>query len=413
MNLRRRGILAELPSEVAALTAVAFMVALGFGVVAPAIAPFAERFGVSRTAAAAVISAFALARLVTAPLAGRLVDAIGERLMLGLGIGIVAVSSALAGLSQSYWQLLVLRGLGGIGSIMFSVSSISLLYRVTPSHMRGRAQGAYAGGFLLGSIAGPAVGVIASWSLRAPFFLYAATLAVAGALGLYSLRHSELAVAGRPVRHAPGGFAEACRERRYLVALSATFAESWAVVGVRSALIPLFVIGPMKLGNAWNYAAFFVVSIVSGVLLGPVGRYADRRNRMPLLAVGLSAGAIALVLLPSLASPIGLVLSALLLGVAGAVLSVVPGAIVGDIVGDSGGTVGAPHDPAGAASSGAGRGGSVVSAYQMASDAGSVAGPVVAGWLADHAGFGWAFGVAAAVVLSPMALVARRRGVTV
>ncbi len=120
----------ELPTEVRALVVVAFMVALGFGVVAPAIPLFAREFGVSKTAASAVISAFALMRLVTAPFVGRLVDALGERVVLASGIGIVAVSSLLAGLAQAYWQLLVLRGAGGVGSIMFSVSAASILVRV-------------------------------------------------------------------------------------------------------------------------------------------------------------------------------------------------------------------------------------------------------------------------------------------
>ena len=48
-----------LPSEVRALVGVAFMVALGFGLVAPAIPLFARQFGVGKTAAGAVISAFA------------------------------------------------------------------------------------------------------------------------------------------------------------------------------------------------------------------------------------------------------------------------------------------------------------------------------------------------------------------
>ena len=114
----------------------------------------------------------------------------------------VAVSSLLAGFAQTYWQLLVLRGAGGIGSIMFSVSAASLLVRVTPSHLRGRAQGVWAGSFLIGMIAGPAVGTVATFSLRAPFFLYAGTLVVAGAIGLGALRHSELA-ARQSARTAP------------------------------------------------------------------------------------------------------------------------------------------------------------------------------------------------------------------
>ena len=150
--------LKELPSEVRALVGVAFMVALGFGLVAPAIPLFARQFGVGKTAAGAVISAFALTRLLTAPFVGRLVNAVGERIVLAAGIGVVAVSSALSGFAQAYWQLLVLRGAGGVGSIMFSVSAASLLIRVTPSHQRGRAQGVWAGSFLIGLIAGPAVG---------------------------------------------------------------------------------------------------------------------------------------------------------------------------------------------------------------------------------------------------------------
>ena len=55
---------AGLPREVAVLTAVAFAVAVGFGVVAPAIPVYAREFGVGRTAAGAVISAFAFMRLV-------------------------------------------------------------------------------------------------------------------------------------------------------------------------------------------------------------------------------------------------------------------------------------------------------------------------------------------------------------
>ena len=145
----------DLPPEVRALTGVAFMVALGFGLVAPALPLFAREFGVGKAAAGAVVSAFALMRLVMAPFVGRLVNAFGERVLLAAGIGVVAVSSALAGLAQSYWQLLVLRGAGGIGSIMFSVSAASLLVRVTPSHLRGRAQGVWAGSFLIGLVARP------------------------------------------------------------------------------------------------------------------------------------------------------------------------------------------------------------------------------------------------------------------
>ena len=41
----------------------------------------------------------------------------------------------------------------------------------------------------------------------------------------------------------------------------------------------------------------------------------------------------------------------------------------------------------------------MLSRYQMCADAGQIAGPVIAGALADAAGFGWAFGVSGALML--------------
>src|SRR6188472_3195734 len=171
-----------------------------------------------------------------------------------------ATSSALAGLSQSYWQLLVLRGAGGVGSIMFSVSAASLLVRVTPSHLRGRAQGVWAGAFLIGL--------------------------VAGLLGLGALRHSELA-ARQSVRSEPLALAAALRSRAYLAALAAAFAGEFALIGARSAMLPLYVRDALHLSASWAYAAFLIVSVVSGVLLLPTGKVADTVGRRPVIVLGL------------------------------------------------------------------------------------------------------------------------------
>jgi MFS family permease len=376
--------LRELPSEVRALVGVGFMVALGFGLVAPAIPLFAREFGVGKTAAGAVISAFALMRLVAAPFVGRLVNAVGERVMLAVGIGVVAVSSALAGLAQQYWQLLVLRGAGGVGSIMFSVSAASLLIRVTPSHQRGRAQGLWAGSFLIGLVAGPAVGTVASFSLRLPFFLYAGTLAGAGTIALVALRHSEFAARQTTVA-TPLALRTALRDRAYIAALVASFAGDFAVVGARSSLVPQFVTDDLGRGPGWVYVAFLVTSIVSGALLLPFGRVADTRGRRPVIVGGLAIGAVGFALLPTWTALVGLVVSMVLLGVAGAADAVAPGAVLGDVVGS--------------------RGGTVVAVFQMAGDLGAVIGPIAAGAAADANGYGLAFGISAVVALSPLPFV--------
>jgi MFS family permease len=133
------------------------------------------------------------------------------------------------------------------------------------------------------------------------------------------------------------------------------------------------------------YAAFLVVSVVSGALLLPFGRTADTRGRRPVMALGLALGAIGFVLLAVLPGAAGLILGMALLGVAGAADSVAPGAVMGDVLG--------------------GRGGSVVAAFQMAGDLGAVLGPVAGGLLVDTGGYPVALLVTAAVTLAPVALV--------
>src|SRR3989440_2489674 len=224
----RRGPFHDLPPEVAILTAVAFTVALGFGIVAPAIPLFACQFGVSVAAAASVISVFALMRVVAALPAGRLVDRFGESGVMAAGIAVVAASSILAGFSQSFVELMVLRGSGGVGSAMFSISAQALLLDTVPGSQRGRASGLFSGGFLLGGISGPAVGgLVAAWSLRAPFFIYGGLLVVPAILAAVVLRRvPNRRRAGQGVSAGSlATLARAVRNRTWRAAASANLAD--------------------------------------------------------------------------------------------------------------------------------------------------------------------------------------------
>ena len=69
----------KIPRTIWVLVGAAFIIALGYGLIAPVLPQFAGSFGVSMAAAGAVISIFAFARLIGAPGAGRLVDRLGSR----------------------------------------------------------------------------------------------------------------------------------------------------------------------------------------------------------------------------------------------------------------------------------------------------------------------------------------------
>lgn len=366
---------------------VAFFVMVGFGVVVPVLPVFVRSFGVGYVEIGAVVSAFALMRLVCSPFCGWLINLGGERTILAVGIGIVAVSSALVGLAQNYPQVLLLRGAGGIGSAMFSVAAMTLLLRSTPLGMRGRAVGFYQGGFLIGGMAGPALGgVLSLVSLRAPFFFYAGTLAVAGLVGLLLLQGRTEAVADATLPPATP-FREVLKDTRYRAACVANFAQGWAALGVRSALVPVLVVEMLHQTTVWTGIAFAIAAIAQTLMLAPAGIFVDTVGRRPAIVGAFAVGAAAMIAMPFSPGIWALIVLLCLYGVAAAFMGTAPAAAVGDAAG--------------------GRGGHPVAMFSMFSDAGAIVGPLVAGLLVDAWSFPAAFGLAAVLMLAASAYALR------
>ncbi|PSL39325.1 putative MFS family arabinose efflux permease [Labedella gwakjiensis] len=378
-RLGRRGDREPLPRDVRVLGIVAFFVMLGFGVVIPVLPVYVRGFGVGYVEVGAVVSAFAVMRLVVAPVVGRIVDRFGERLVLSTGIGIVAVSSGLVGVATSYPQLLILRGLGGIGSAMFSVAAMTLILGVTSATQRGRAVGFWQGGFLIGGMAGPALGgLLTTISLTAPFFFYAATLAVAGTVGLLLLRgrtEGEETAGGDT-----GGFRAVLRDRRFQVASVANLASGWAAMGVRSTLVPVLVVEVLHEEPAWTGIAFAISAVVQTIALGPAGRFVDSVGRRPAIVWSFLLGGAALMAIPFVTELWMLVALLVVYAVAAAFIGTAPSALMSDAAG--------------------GRRGTPVAVFQASADVGAIVGPLAAGALLDAFSYPAAFGSAAVLMLA-------------
>lgn len=369
----------RLGRDVYVLGIVAFFVMVGFGVVVPVLPVFVRSFDVGYLEIGAVVSAFALMRFVASPFCGWLIKRGGERTILAIGIGIVAVSSAMVGLAQSYVEVLVLRGAGGIGSAMFSVSAMTLLLGSTPLSLRGRAVGFYQGGFLIGGMAGPALGgLLALVSLRAPFFFYAGTLAIAGLIGLFLLHRTDTAASADT--EPPTPFRTVARDARYQAACLANFAQGWAGLGVRSALVPVLVVEVLHHDPAWTGIAFAVAAVVQTAMLAPAGTFVDKVGRRPAIIGAYALGAVALVAMPFVGELWMLIVLLCVYGIASAFTGTAPAAAVGDAAGA--------------------RSGTPVAVFSMFSDAGAIVGPLVAGALVDAISYRAAFGLAAALLLA-------------
>jgi MFS transporter, DHA1 family, multidrug resistance protein len=375
-----------LPIEVKGLSFVSFFVAVGFGIQAPAIPLIANELGAGNTAVGAMISVFALMRLFVSVPIGRLATKFGERRMMLWGIAMLAVTSVFAGLAQAVWQLILFRGLSGIGSAMYTVAAMSVLLRVASPETRGRAVGLFMGGFNVGLVAGPALGGALSLVLvpRALFFVYGAIMVLSGfvAWRILAREGGERGVKGQSKIN-PIGVIEAFRSSVFRAAVMANFSLGWISYGMRASLMPLFLLNVLDEGPEWIGISLALGSLVQVVVLPASGKFTDTVGRkFPLLVgEGLLIASLAILLLwPGLLSYLVCLGG---LGVATALCTTASSAAVGDVT--------------------RGQGGTVIAVYQMGSDLGMVAGPLIAGAIADSMSF--SAGISASGAIGVIALI--------
>lgn len=381
-----------MPREIWVLVAAALAVALGYGIVAPIIPQFARSFDVSVTAASALTSVFAGMRLTFATPGGKLIDRFGERKMYMTGLLIVAISSAASGLAQNYVQLLVLRGIGGVGSVVFTVSAMSLIIKLSPPGQRGRASSLYGSAFLLGNILGPSLGsLLAVWGMRLPFFIYAGTLMVSFLVILIALPEPEKDLSDHDVDVTPMKVREAIESPTYRAVLVTGFAHAWTNMGVRLTLIPLATGVALGYDEWVSGAALTAGAIGTATSLLVAGGWSDRYGRMTVITPGLVAAGIMTIIFGGLDNPYLLVVVALLSGLGAGLIQPGQQGAVADVLD------GRP-------------GGKVVSTFQMAGDVGQIVGPLFAGLIADNFGYSYAFAVSGLILIFAVAAWLPARG---
>ena len=148
----------------------AFVFALGYSIATPAIPVFAKSFDTGFGVASLVIVMHALGGLLAAVPTGFLVDRLGRRPILIAGPVLVASSSCLIAVAQSFNELLVYRLIGGAAMEMWRQSRLAIIADVAKRGQRGRQMSGMVGIEGAGRLIGPALGgLLAAWSIRVPF----------------------------------------------------------------------------------------------------------------------------------------------------------------------------------------------------------------------------------------------------
>lgn len=105
-----------------------------------------------------VFTIYLLTATVSGPVYGKLSDLFGRRPMLMIGITLFLLGSVLCGLSSEMWQLVLFRGIQGLGAGSIFPIALAVIGDLFTPVERGKYQGLFGAAFGLSSLIGPAIG---------------------------------------------------------------------------------------------------------------------------------------------------------------------------------------------------------------------------------------------------------------
>ena len=271
--------------------AIVFVDTMFYAAMTPLLPYFEDEFGLSKSAAGVLAAAYPAGTFVGAIPGGYMAAKAGVRATVLLGLSLMVVSSIAFAFADSIVVLDAARFVQGIGGAASWAGAMAWVAGAAPRDRRGEMIGTTMGAAIAGALAGPAVGTLADAVGIAPTFC---GVAVVGAL-----------LAGWALSTPPAEPEGTSTPRELLAALrdGRVVGGMWLIAvpgllfGTVGVLAPLRLddlgVGAGVIGAAW-LAAALLESGVSPV----VGRVSDRRGRLFPCLLGLSAGALLMLLFP-------------------------------------------------------------------------------------------------------------------
>lgn len=296
---------------------------LGFTLVMPLLAPFADQYGFKDWQIGFLFSAYPVCQLVAGPILGRLSDRYGRKPVLIFSQAGTAISFLILGLSRDFSLMLLARMLDGASGGNILVAQAYVADVTEPEH-RARGMGLIGMAFGVGFVLGPLLGglllelpIHGEWRLRLPFLVAAGFSTLAWVLVLFRLPES------RAKDHRPREAARTLSMRGLIDTVALPGVGILVVIGFLAVLAFAAFEGTFALflGRRMHWdaqtAAFafaglgFLSAIVQG---GLIRRLVPRFGEARLIVAGLILAAGGFAVLAEISNVSGLIMALALLG---------------------------------------------------------------------------------------------------
>ena len=359
----------------------------GMSVSTPILAEIRDEFDLSFAVLGLIVTMPPLARIVFTLPAGNLADRYSSRALLSAGVAAAAVGGVVSALAPVFAAVLAGALLVGAGSAAIFTGGMAGVARRASPRRRGREMARLMAGFHLGTLLSPALaGLIASAFGWRSAFVLAAAIALVAVAGLWTFARgpdASSAPSDRPPARIPRP--ELSRDVMAVAMLSLTL---WGgTFALKNVTLPLYGSVALDLDPAGVGVVVSIGAAVRTASLFFAAGLIDRLGRLAVLAPALTvtaAGALLLLLEPSIAVYVLFALMTALGGIA----SALPAIVLADRV---------PSE----------RLGRSLASMTFVTDVGLAAMPPLVGFMLDSAGF-WLVGIVFAATHAAAIAVGRR-----
>ncbi len=259
----------------------------------PIIAPYAKSLGASVALIGVIVGAYSAFNLVGNLGAGYWIDRAGRKLPLLVGLLVGGGALLLYPLARDPYALLALRALHGLGAALLAPASLAYIGDAAASGARGRAMALYGSAIgLTAMLAPPFAGLVRDrFGFGVVFVILAAMMFLVAAPTYFFV--------GESYQREPTASArvrDLLRNRRLVLSYVAAFCLLFSL-GTLIVFLPLIgqEIGVSSARVGLWFASFAVAAVIVQLALG---RLSDRVGRAPVMMLGLTAVALALIVLP-------------------------------------------------------------------------------------------------------------------